>query len=270
MRHLAVLGSPIKHSKSPLIHRVAYDILELEWEYGRIECVAEDLEQVLAGLDSSWLGLSLTMPLKERAFEIAYDMDDVARQSHVVNTLVRHEQGWFGANTDVQGLEMALRHHACDLTHTVVLGAGATAVSAILAAQLEGAESIEVRARRPEARGALATHFGVTSAALDSEPQHHVTTVISTLPGSAGADIKLHRSLTQATLFDVAYDPWPSPLMVRWEEAGGTGLPGIDMLIYQAVLQIRLFVSGDLTRVLDHETDIIQAMRKAASRSMGE
>lgn len=151
MRQLAVLGSPIKHSKSPLIHRAAYRVMGLDWEYRRVECVADELESFLTQLDDSWLGLSLTMPLKERAFQLAGSLDKVAQRSGVVNTLVRNDQGWFGANTDVQGLAMALNEHGCDLTHTVVFGSGATAISAILAASLNGATSIEVRARRPAA-----------------------------------------------------------------------------------------------------------------------
>ncbi|MGO2061906.1 shikimate dehydrogenase family protein [Leucobacter sp. UCMA 4100] len=270
MRRLAVLGSPIAHSKSPLIHAAAYAEMGLEWQYERIECTESELAPLLTGLSNDWLGFSCTMPLKTRARELADVLDPVAQASGVVNTLARHEAGWIGANTDVGGLRMALESHGLDLTRTLVLGAGATAVSAVLAARAGGAAEVQVMARRPEAAEALGRAYAAVPGTLGHEPVWLPTAVVSTLPGPAGADLVLPETVTQAPLFDVAYDPWPSPLSKVWDDRGSDRYPGIDMLIFQAVLQIRLFVSGSTGAKLEGEERVIATMREAVASSVEE
>lgn len=270
MTKLAVLGSPISHSMSPTIHQAAYAELGLDWTYERFECTENELEPFLQTRTPEWIGFSCTMPLKEAAHRLSSRHDPVALESGVVNTLVREGESWFGANTDVGGLQMALEERALNLSQVVILGAGATAVSAILAARAGGAETIEVRARRPEAAQHLADQYGVAWGKLGESDGVNPTTVISTLPGEAGHSLDLPESYPQAALFDVAYNPWPSPLTTYWAERGGEAYPGIDMLIFQAVLQIRLFLFHDIDATLDREGLVAQAMRQAAASSMGE
>lgn len=289
---LAVLGQPIAHSKSPVIHAAAYSVLGLPWEYEAIDCAEADLAEFLARRDASWRGFSLTMPLKEEARRIALVVDPVAEASGVVNTLLRLTDGvdgvpqWAGFNTDVAGLAGAIRHAGLDASRVAVLGGGATAVSAVLAAGMLGASHVVVAARRIEAAQQLSSRFdGIVTRAGDpalvvtatqlgerlataegTEP----TLIISTLPGTAGAALELHASTLEVPLFDVAYDPWPSPLAARWREAGAEAISGIDMLIEQALVQQRIFVNGDPNAVLDDEASLLAAMRAAvASADMG-
>lgn len=279
---LAVLGSPIAHSKSPAIHAAAYEVLGLDWAYGRQELQARDLEGFLDSLGPEWRGLSLTMPLKEEAHRLAAILDPVAQRSGAVNTLLRLSAGagWAGFNTDVGGLAAAMHGAGLDALRTVVLGAGATAGSAVLAALGIGAERVLVLARRPEAAADLGRRFGsdtgegepleIDSAGLADVDlaarleEFAPTLVISTLPGPAGAEVALQAILTAAPLFDVAYDPWPSPLAERWREAGSEAHPGIDMLVEQALLQVRIFVGGDPSQPLADEPGVLAAMRSAA------
>lgn len=266
---LGVLGKPIAHSKSPAIHRAAYAVLGFPWSYDRFEVDAPELEAFLAGLGPEWLGLSLTMPLKEEAARLAVDVDSVARESGVVNTLLRASgprEGWVGFNTDVAGLARAIQNAGLDATSTVVLGAGATAVSAVLAARSLGAERIAVAARRPEAAGDLAARFGdgVSALALGDAPGFPATLVISTLPGHVAGGIELDPALLGVPLFDVAYDPWPSPLATRWRSAGTDAHAGLDMLIEQALVQIRIFRNGDPNEPVADEQTVLAAMRAAS------
>lgn len=275
---LAVLGSPIAHSKSPAIHAAAYRVLGLEWQYGRQELVASELEAYLAGLGEDYRGLSLTMPLKEEACRLARVLDPVAEQSGVVNTLFRLTgtgAAWAGFNTDVGGLASAIRHEGLDATRTLVFGAGATAVSAVLAARSLGAERVTVLARRLEAARALAARFdgssesGGTAVAVDAadifardgESLGDATLIISTLPGH-GIDWQRVPFVGVAPTFDVAYDPWPSPLAVLTREAGAPVFSGVGMLIEQALLQIRIFVNGDPSLPLEREQTLREAMRQ--------
>ncbi|MFV0433545.1 MAG: shikimate dehydrogenase family protein [Leucobacter sp.] len=269
--HLAVLGSPIAHSKSPAIHAAAYRELGLAWSYGREELRADRLDDFLGDHLRGWRGFSLTMPLKEEAYRLAAILDPVAEESGVVNTLLRLDseaQQWAGFNTDVAGLAAAVRGCDLDASRTVVLGAGATAVSAVLAARSLGAARITVAARRAEAARALADRFDAEAAVLGAPEAarlpREATLVISTLPGTAGAEAQLPVGLTAVPLFDVAYDPWPSPLAARWRASGGAAHAGVAMLIEQALLQIRIFVNGDPNRPLEGEERVLAAMRSAA------
>lgn len=284
---LAVLGTPIAHSQSPVIHNAAYAAMDLPWQYSAVECDTPDLEAFLQNSSADWRGFSVTMPLKAEAHRLALVHDPVALESGVVNTLLRVIDGpsgpqWAGFNTDVSGLAAALRNADLDATHTVVLGAGATATSAVMAARQLGAHTITVRARRAEAAAALAARFdgtqgpinavSVRGIALDADVEAdadaidgfgRTTLVISTLPGPATVDLLLPDSLLSCPLFDVAYDPWPSPLANRWEAAGSAVHAGIDMLLEQAVVQLRIFVTGDPNTPVDNEAAVRERMHDA-------
>ena len=290
---LAVLGLPIEHSKSPLIHSAAYAELGFDWSYSAIPCDVADLEGFLASGGPERTGYSLTMPLKEEAHRLAAVLDPVARESGVANTLLRlsGNVGWAGFNTDVAGLAAALSDAGLDASHTIVIGSGATAVSAILAARKNGAERVSLLARNPEVATALIERFAgrtepgsdvslqmdtLTPTALRADPAaggltSSGTLVISTLPGPASRNLEVPDALTQIPLFDVAYDPWPSPLAVRWREAGGRAVSGLGMLVAQALIQIRIFQHGNPETPLPKEGEVLAVMRRALdSVSMGE
>ncbi|RGE19662.1 shikimate dehydrogenase [Leucobacter sp. wl10] len=282
---LAVLGSPIAHSRSPAIHSAAYEVLGLDWDYGSRRLEADGLRGFLRSCGPEWRGFSLTMPLKEEAHRIASVLDPVAEESGVVNTLLRIASGvdgvprWAGFNTDVAGLAAAIRDAGLDATSTIVIGSGATAVSAILAARRLGAALVTVLARNLEAGSGLAERFRGTrepgsATALEVEARGlestapPATLVISTLPGPAGDALQLPARITSIPLFDVAYDPWPSPLAERWRAAGGEAHPGTAMLVEQAVIQIRVFANGDPGSPLADEDRVRDAMQHAAARSL--
>lgn len=290
---LAVLGLPIEHSKSPLIHSAAYAELGFEWSYSAIPCDVDDLAAFLASCGPDWAGLSLTMPLKEEAHRLAAVLDPVAQESRVANTLLRlsGDAGWAGFNTDVAGLAAALLDAELDASHTIVIGSGATAVSAILAARRNGAERVSLLARNPDVAASLIARFVGTSepgsavplhmdtltpAALRADPAaggltSTGTLVVSTLPGPASQSLEVPDALTTIPLFDVAYDPWPSPLAARWRASGGRAVSGLGMLIAQALIQIRIFQHGNPDTTLPNEGAVLAVMRRALdSVSMGE
>ncbi|HET8778877.1 MAG TPA: shikimate dehydrogenase, partial [Agromyces sp.] len=151
-RRLAVLGAPIAHSKSPGLHRAAYRRLGLEWEYSAIELRGNDLAEFVGGLDASWRGLSLTMPLKQDVLPLLDDVDELARLTGASNTVLFDGGTRRGFNTDVGGIVRALAEAGCErIGHGVLIGGGATAASALAAMAELGAESVRVFLRRPEA-----------------------------------------------------------------------------------------------------------------------
>ncbi|WP_244301048.1 shikimate dehydrogenase family protein [Leucobacter insecticola] len=172
--HLAVMGSPIAHSLSPVIHRAAYAELGLPWQYSAEQREAHELEDFLQTRGPEWRGFSLTMPLKEEAHRLARVLDPVATESGVVNTLLRlsGDAGWAGFNTDVAGLAAAIQDARLDATSTIVLGSGATAVSAVLAARKLGARHVEVVARNIDAISDLVARFAETTEPGAAEALH--------------------------------------------------------------------------------------------------
>ncbi|MGX1758051.1 shikimate dehydrogenase [Streptomyces lydicus] len=245
----AVLGSPIAHSLSPVLHRAAYEALGLrDWTYGRFEVDEASLPGFWAGLGPEWRGLSLTMPLKRAVIPLLDAVSDVAASVEAVNTVVFTEQGRrVGDNTDIPGMVAALRERGIDWVETAaILGAGATASSA-LAALAQVCEGEIVTYVRSAARAAEMREWGARLGVdvriedwANAEQALRAPLVIATTP--AGATDALAASVPgrPATLFDVLYDPWPSALAARWSGCGGAVVGGLDLLVHQALLQVEL------------------------------
>lgn len=251
---LAVLGSPIAHSKSPALHGAAHRLLGLEdRSYERIEVPAGGLAGFLAGRGRGWRGLSVTMPLKAEALAAADEPSELARLTGAANTLVfatpEPDASIRADNTDVRGIAEAIREAGIAAPERVeVLGAGATAGSALAAAAELGAREALVLARsaeRAEPALRLARRLGLDAdfaelAAWGAAPAPDL--VLSALPAPASAELDPPASrLAASALFDVVYAPWPSPLGARWRDGGRPIASGEAMLLHQAVEQARQF-----------------------------
>lgn len=275
-RQLAVLGSPIAHSLSPQLHSAAYRVLGLNWHYGSADVTGETLEEFVRTRDESWRGLSLTMPLKRDILPLLDRRHPLVLQTGSANTVLFDDAGGrrqlVGYNTDVYGIAEALRAAGRDSLRTVqVLGGGATAASAIAAAAALGADRASVFVRSPQRAAALAevgSTLGVEVliGSLDdaARPEHAPDAVISTLPNGAGVEIEFDEQLRRkAILFDVAYHPWPTPLAASWQQAGGTVISGLEMLVLQALMQVRIFTAKNPAQELENESAVLGAMRAA-------
>ncbi|WP_104090401.1 MULTISPECIES: shikimate dehydrogenase [unclassified Cryobacterium] len=277
---LAVLGSPIKHSRSPLLHRAAYRQLGLDWSYDAVEVKAGSLAMFLSEVGPEWRGLSLTMPLKQEVLPFIDDCDRVAQLTGSVNTvLLRRVEGrgtLSGYNTDVAGLVRALAESGVTrAAHVTLLGAGATAASALMAAAELGAEFVTVLMRDAVKAQPLIELGRTLGVVVDLQDFGGVTrvdsdVVISTLPGGTVLPTPLPLELRErAVLFDVAYSPWPSGVASSWQAAGGTVLNGLGMLLHQALIQVRVFVTADPFEPLPDEPAVLAAMRGALTRDPG-
>ncbi|MEH6374843.1 shikimate dehydrogenase [Streptomyces sp. KLMMK] len=246
-RRAAVLGSPIAHSLSPVLHRAAYAELGLgEWTYDRFEVDEAALPGFLGGLDGSWAGLSLTMPLKRAVIPLLDEVSDTAASVEAVNTVVFTEDGRrLGDNTDIPGIAAALRERGVtEAGSAAVLGAGATASSALaaLAGICTGEVTVYVRseARAAEMRE-WGERLGVAVRTADWSRAAEALTaplVIATTPAGAADALAGAVPERPGALFDVLYEPWPTPLAAAWSARGGAVLGGLDLLVHQAVLQV--------------------------------
>ncbi|MEU2185052.1 shikimate dehydrogenase [Streptomyces thermolilacinus] len=246
-RRAAVLGSPIAHSLSPVLHRAAYAELGLTgWTYDRFEVDEARLPGFFGTLDASWAGLSLTMPLKRAVIPLLDEISDTARSVEAVNTVVLTDDGRrVGDNTDIPGMIAALRERGVEKAEeAAVLGAGATASSALaaLARICSGPVTAYVRseARAAEMRG-WGERLGVEVRTADwaaAARAFDAPLVIATTPAGATDELAASVPGSPGTLFDVLYDPWPTPLAAAWSGRGGAVLGGLDLLVHQAVLQV--------------------------------
>lgn len=244
----AVLGSPIAHSLSPVLHRAAYAALGLtQWRYDAVDVREDELAGFLAGLDEEWRGLSLTMPLKRTAMRLAASVSERAVRAGAANTLVRTTGGWAADNTDIRGAQTAIRErYAGPVTSALILGGGATATSTALALADLGCERATLAVREParaaETLDAVARHprppeLSVVRLAAEPLPER-VDVVISTIPAAAQTPEVLAALPASAVRFEVVYDPWPTPFVEAAGDAVVVG--GLDLLVHQAVDQVAL------------------------------
>ena len=247
----AVLGAPIEHSLSPVLHTAAYQHLGLtDWRYDRFEVTEDELPEFVAGLGPEWRGLSLTMPLKAAALELG-ETDYVTRMIGATNTLVFGEDGerWL-YNTDKGGFAEALRANNLRRVHSAtLLGSGSTARSALAGLAELGTQEVAIVARTPAKAEPLlkvAERIGVEArtipwgevrSALDLPL---VDLVVQTAVARAADPIAEWVVRRCRAVFDVLYNPWPTRLAEVAAADGLTVVDGLSLLVHQAVLQVEL------------------------------
>ncbi|MEV6685968.1 shikimate dehydrogenase [Streptomyces sp. NPDC051130] len=265
----AVLGSPIEHSLSPVLHRAAYRELGLaDWSYDRFEIDEAALAGFMAGLGPEWAGLSLTMPLKRAVMPLLDGVSDTAASVEAVNTVVFTEDGRrLGDNTDIPGIVAALHERGVDeVPAAAVLGAGATASSALaaLARICTGEVTAYVRSRaRADEMRQWGERLGVevrTAEWSRAAEALSAPLVIATTPAGATDELAPAVPAAPGTLFDVLYDPWPTALAAAWTGRGGALVGGLDLLVHQAVLQVE--------QMTGRAPGPLAAMRAAGERAL--
>jgi shikimate dehydrogenase len=248
-KHYAVIGSPISHSKSPLIHTTIFDHLNTDADYA-----SHDVVDLAGFLDSTLglSGLSVTMPLKDQAFAIASELDFWAQRTESVNTLKRTGSGWAGYNTDVFGLRQAASH--LTFQSVAVLGTGATARSALAAFQ---GSSLMLWGRDQAAAQEVAEGFDASNEDL----RHALSAdlVVSTIPGQALSGLITQDTKYPGALISADYG-------IDTYQAGASFeifVSGLEMLMWQAVGQQRIFTGLGLNAPLLDEDILIEAIRRA-------
>jgi shikimate dehydrogenase len=272
----AVLGSPVGHSLSPVLHRAAYRALGLGgWTYETIECDEAQLPGLMAGCGPDWAGLSLTMPLKRVVLGLLDDVEALAVEVGAANTVVFRDGARHGYNTDVPGMISALAEAGVPRpgagvppARVLILGGGATACSALAAVRGLGTRQATVAVRDQQRTGGLlaaAARLGMTvelapfGARWGAAPE----LLISTAPAGA-ADVHAEQILDGAPVpsyvLDVVYHPWPTPLAVAAQKSGAVVSGGFGLLLHQAAEQVTLMTGRPAP---------VEAMRTAGLSALG-
>jgi len=264
-----VLGSPIAHSLSPLLHRAAYRQLGLDWEYTAVEMSAEALPEFVAGLSAQWRGLSLTRPLKRAVIDLCDRVESRGRLLGSINTVIFDEGRRSGHNTDVPGLVRALAANGIrELDSAVIVGAGATAASAMAAAAEVGAHRVTVSARSVERAASLLAlaeplHLTVQLVGFDAlGALPPADLVVSTIPAAAQCSMAGLLVTLGACVFDVVYDPPLTPMLLAARDAGTQAIGGFDLLLHQAARQVELMVGVSSAP--------LEAMREAGLQALAQ
>lgn len=245
-----VLGRPIAHSLSPVLHRAAYRALGLPWTYEAIDCGVAELPAVLAAR-ADWAGFSATMPLKHALLDVAAEVRPLAARVGAANTLLPGPAGWVAENTDVAGVLAALAEHGVLVESATVLGAGGTAQAVLGALREIGIDGPTVLVRdRGRASSLLETAqrlgMSVTVSDLSPEaPELAAQLLVSTLPAGAADPLAARRWSAGQAVLDVVYAPWPTPLAAGAAAGGATVVSGALMLLHQAAEQVRLMTGHD-------------------------
>jgi shikimate dehydrogenase len=268
----AVLGTPVAHSLSPTLHQAAYAALGLTgWTYDLVECDERSLAAYVASRDREWAGLSLTMPLKRTVLPLLDYADHLATATGGANTVVFRPEGRYGYNTDVQGIVDAFTEAGALTPRTVtIIGAGATACSALAAVGELGAPGADIvvrdQSRTADLRATadrLALQVRLRPWTDLADPEVPVPDLlISTVPAGA-ADEYAQRLLVSrkapAALLDVVYHPWPTRLAEAGAAAGSVVVNGYSMLLHQAAAQVELMTGMPAP---------VEAMRAAGHREL--
>jgi shikimate dehydrogenase len=260
----AVLGSPIAHSLSPLIHSLAYEYLGVAAHYEAIEVNAGALTKFLNETDKNCL--SLTMPLKEEAMKVADVISDVASRISCGNTFSLNEGVWSLTSTDVSGFDNALRMHGINTVDSVlIIGAGATARAA-MASVSAITKSVSVVSRNSEREAAINKASGINVSYLPwklTDEINDADLVINTTPNQAADFFLSGIDKPRGTLFEVLYHPWPTAISRAWSKTQAQVIDGLDLLIHQAIAQVEIFSGVACDR------DILYTkMREAAVQKM--
>lgn len=265
-----MLGSPVAHSLSPALHRAAYAALGIEgWSYEAYEVDEAALPGFLAGLDDTWAGLSLTMPLKAAVLPLLDDVSPLAQAVGAVNTVVLAHGRRSGENTDVPGMVDALAQAGVSrVERAAVLGGGATARSAVAAlGALTGEVTAYVRSQgRAAGLTATAEEMGVRLALRPWEASVEALDaplVVNTTPAGAANLLADRVPAAPGVLFEVLYEPWPTPLADRWARAGGAVVDGLALLVHQAVLQVALMTGREVD-----PAGLVPVLRAAGEKSL--
>jgi shikimate dehydrogenase len=250
-RRAAVLGSPVAHSLSPVLHLAAYRALGLDgWTYDAIDCDERRLGGLLRSLGPDWAGLSLTMPLKRAVLPLLDLAQPLVTRVGAANTVLLRGSRRVGHNTDVPGMARTMRGAGVTPEgNVVIIGCGATACAAVAALRDTVTGEVTVAVRCPERAEQLqevASRFRVGVRLTDLGPgltSQPWDLLISTVPGRAADSIAGQLgigAITAKAVFDVVYDPWPTALAAAAAATGATVITGYELLVQQAVGQVEL------------------------------
>ncbi|RHW17653.1 shikimate dehydrogenase [Sphingomonas gilva] len=255
-----VIGDPIAHSKSPLIHRFWLDAMGIEGDYRATQVTREGLADFIARRrdDPAWRGCNVTLPHKVAVMEHVADPGDIRGTIGAMNTIVRQDGGLIGTNTDAAGFYAPIADMDLSGKTVAVIGAGGAARAVLFALKKAGVAKVTLRCRQPLKGMVLIHKMGLEGdvKALDV-PIQPVALLVNASPlgqiGQPPLEIDIFQLPSSATVYDLVYNPVTTPLIAKAEEFGLETVDGLDMLVGQAAAAFELFFGKPPPRDRDGE-----------------
>lgn len=244
----AVLGWPINHSRSPLIHNYWLNKYKIEGSYEKIAVAPEDLNSFVKSMpEQGFVGANLTIPHKEAIFQIADQVDDICRTIEAANTIWWEKGQLCVTNTDAAGFMAHLNRSAPKWNDNsagcvAVLGAGGAARGIVYALLKAGVEEVRIFNRTRERAIELSHRFDVRVKVEDwdnrSERLAECHTLINStslgMEGHPHLDIDLSKMAKSSVVFDIVYAPLETELLAQARQSGHIAIDGLGMLLHQA------------------------------------
>jgi len=256
-----VIGDPIAHSKSPLIHGFWLEKLGIEADYRATRVTPDDLPRYIAGRrdDPTWHGCNVTIPHKIAMLDLVDDPGEVRDSIGAMNTIVRDSDGRvFGTNTDAAGFYAPLAEVDLAGAPVAVIGAGGAARAVLFALARAGVGPVTILNRSPLKGAALLARFGLKGDALPlSATLPPAALLVNTsalgMTGQPPLELDLSPLPEGAIVYDIVYAPLETGLLRQAEARGLETIDGLEMLIGQAAMAFELFFGRPAPRVHDAE-----------------
>lgn len=285
-RYIGLIGYPVKHSISPFFQQAALDYYELDICYQAWETLPGELEETVSRLRHPQnLGANVTVPYKESVLPLLDEIDEVASLIGAVNTIVKRDDRLEGFNTDAHGFIQALREQGNfepESKQAIILGAGGAARATSFALMQEKAGSLTILNRTLERAEALADSLRSCQASTGLETkivvlpwstvnmpgtfEHcHLIVNCTTIgmkhsPEEGKSPLSLETIPSTALVYDLIYNPSPTPLLQLAQRAGANILGGLPMLVYQGVASFELWTQrkGPVDIMLKKAEEVLQ------------
>lgn len=260
-RYAEVIGDPIAHSKSPIIHKFWLDALGIEGDYRRTHVLGDDLAAYFARAkdDGDWRGCNITIPHKLAVMDLVGDPGGVRSTIGAMNTVIRGEDGvLIGTNTDAGGFFSPIAGLELEGRHAVVIGAGGGARAVLFALSRVGIGRVTILNRNVLKAAALLSSFGVKGDALPiGAPLPAADLLVNASPlgmdGQPPLDLNLDPLPEHAVVYDIVYAPLETPLLAQARDRELDTVDGLEMLVGQAALAFELFFGAEPPRDRDEE-----------------
>lgn len=240
-----VIGKPLEHSLSPILHNELYRLLGIDNEF--IKCESDDIEFLVNEIkDKNYEMTAVTMPYKQTVMKYLDEIDGVAEKIGAVNTIINRNGKLIGYNMDVYGVEYALRGVEIRNKNVLIIGAGGVARPVAYYINQAGGNLL-IYNRTKEKAEDLKKDFGGEVVDLEKLVSKEIDLIINTTPIGMYPDIdNLPASLdilsSKQVVFDVLYNPFKTKLLVEAEKHGARIIFGLDMFIAQGIKQDELWL----------------------------
>ena len=264
---VGLLGQPVNHSLSPIMHNAAYEEMGLDWCYVAMPCESKDLEKVIRALRYlDCKGLNITIPHKQEALKACNKLTKIAKDIQAVNTLIPEENNkWIGANTDVEGFLMPLKYYNLKDKRVVILGCGGSARAVVMGLSGLNIKKLTIIGRNESSLDIFIKSMsnllskrdisieGINNKKLNvSSYLNEADLIINTTPiGMKNRNTnqeniplghKMWDCLSEGTiLYDLIYTPRPTNWLKLGREKNCFTIDGLDMLVEQGAFSIRLW-----------------------------